>query len=66
MPMSRLLAGTALISRPPTSTVPAVASSSPARMRSAVVLPHPEGPSRATSSPGAMDRLSPSSALTLP
>ena len=44
MPMSRLLAGTLVTSTPPTDTVPDVASSRPARIRSAVVLPQPDGP----------------------
>ena len=52
MPISRLLAGTPLTSWPPTDTVPDVASSRPARIRNAVVFPHPDGPSSATSSPG--------------
>ena len=54
MPMSRLLAGTRVMSWPPTATRPPSASSSPARIRSAVVLPQPDGPSSATSSPGSM------------
>ena len=66
MPMSRLFAGTLVRSLPSTDTVPEVASSSPARMRSAVVLPQPDGPSSATNSPGSMRRVSPSSALTVP
>ena len=66
MPMSRLLAGTLVRSLPPTDTEPEVAWSRPARMRSAVVFPHPDGPSRATSSPGSMCRVSPSSARTDP
>ena len=66
MPMSRLFAGTDVTSRPPTETVPDVASSSPAKMRSAVVLPQPDGPSSATNSPGSMCRVSPSSARTVP
>ena len=42
--MSRLLAGTLLRSLPPTLTVPASCRSRPARIRSAVVLPQPDGP----------------------
>ena len=41
MPISRLFAETLVRSLPSTETVPEVASSRPARMRSAVVLPHP-------------------------
>ena len=54
------------MSLPPTSTRPVSASSSPASTRSAVVLPQPDGPSSATSSPGAMSRSRPSSAWTPP
>src|SRR5438105_10147523 len=64
MPISRLLAGTLVTSSPPKTTRPPSVSSRPATSRSAVVLPQPEGPSRATSSPGARVRLSPSRAVT--
>ena len=37
--------------RPATKTSPALAFSSPAMMRSVVVLPQPDGPSRQTVSP---------------
>jgi len=50
--------------RPPTSTVPAVGLSSPARCHSRVVLPAPDGPSRATISPGHSTRSTPRSAAT--
>ena len=53
MPMSRLFAGTSVTSRPPTTTRPPSTSSRPASARSAVVLPQPDGPSSATSAPGA-------------
>ena len=66
MPMSRLAAGTGDTSWPSTSTVPESAVSKPATMRSAVVFPHPEGPSSATSSPGASRRVSPSRARVVP
>ena len=46
MPMLRLWAGVRVMSEPPTSTAPESANSKPAAMRSAVVLPQPEGPSR--------------------
>ena len=42
------------------------ADSKPATMRRAVVLPQPEGPSSATSSPGAISSDSPSSARVVP
>ena len=60
MPMSRLAAGTDEMSLPSTRTDPVSAVSKPATMRRAVVLPQPDGPSSATSSPGAisMDSLS--------
>src|SRR5437660_937382 len=45
---------------------PRVGSSRPATRRSKVVLPEPDGPSRATSSPGAMSRLNASSARVSP
>ena len=51
MPMSRLFAGTWVTSALSTNTLPASGRSKPPRIRSAVVLPQPEGPSRATSSP---------------
>ena len=54
MPMSRLLAGTSVMSLPSTRTRPPSRRSRPASTRSAVVLPQPEGPSSATSSPGAI------------
>src|SRR5690606_21912282 len=41
-------------SSPATSTRPASGRRKPAIIRSVVVLPQPDGPSRATSSPGAM------------
>ena len=66
MPMSRRLAGMSVMSRPSTRTRPESSRSSPASERSAVVLPQPEGPSSATSSPGARSSERPSSALTSP
>src|SRR5262250_2618742 len=66
MPMSRLAAGTGAMFLPSTVTVPLSAVSNPARIRSAVVLPQPEGPSSATSSPGAISSDSPLSARTVP
>ena len=66
MPMSRRLAGMSVMSRPSSRTRPESSRSSPASERSAVVLPQPEGPSSATSSPGARSSDRPSSALTSP
>ena len=66
MPMSRLLAGSRVMSLPPTVIWPLSASSRPASSRSVVVLPQPDGPSSATSSPGWTVRSSPSSATTGP
>src|SRR5947207_208995 len=40
--------------RPPMAIAPEVGSSSPATIRSAVVFPHPEGPTRTMNSPSAM------------
>src|SRR5580704_5291650 len=50
--------GTAARSSPPSSTRPWSGVSNPARMRSRVVLPQPDGPSSAKNSPGKMSRLS--------
>src|SRR5258707_4706079 len=66
MPMSRLLAGSRVMSAPATVIWPASASSSPASSRSVVVLPQPDGPSKATSSPACTVRSSPSRATTRP
>ena len=63
MPMSRRSAGMPETSLPSTVTAPVSAVSKPARMRSAVVLPQPDGPSSATSSPGRDVQRRPSSAL---
>ena len=45
MLVGRRLAGTSVMSRPPTRSVPSSTSSSPAIMRSVVDLPQPDGPS---------------------
>src|ERR1700685_2339816 len=66
MPMSRLAAGIRETSLPSTVTEPESAASKPARMRSAVVLPQPDGPSSATSSPGAISSDRPARARTAP
>src|SRR5260370_37237792 len=66
MPMSRLLAGRRMMSAPATVIWPTSASSSPPSRRSVVVLPQPDGPSKATSSPAWTVRSSPSRATTGP
>jgi hypothetical protein len=66
MPMSRRAAGTPLKSRPLMRISPESACSKPATIRSAVVLPQPDGPSSATSSPGAMSSDMLSSARRVP
>ncbi len=45
-----------LTTSPPIATVPAVIGSSPAIIRSAVVFPHPDGPTKTTNSPSAISR----------
>ena len=58
MAMSRSRGSMSLTGRPPMKMVPAVTSSRPATRRSAVVLPHPDGPTSTISSPSAIDRSS--------
>ena len=53
MPMPRLYGGTFVRSRPSSDTVPVSGRMKPPMMRSVVVLPDPDGPSRVTNSPGA-------------
>src|SRR6516165_10673822 len=54
--MSRSLGGTKVTSRSPISTRPPSSGSSPASMRSAVVLPEPDGPTRTMNSPSLISR----------
>src|SRR6201986_4959602 len=54
--MSRSLGGTKVTSFSPISTRPPSRGSSPASMRSAVVLPDPDGPTRTMNSPSLMSR----------
>src|ERR1700742_4264923 len=54
MAMSRSRAETSLTTRSPIWIVPDVGVSRPAIMRSAVVLPHPEDPTRIMNSPSAI------------
>src|SRR5580698_1494209 len=66
MAMSRSRGGRLLTTRSPMRISPLVTSSSPAIMRSAVVLPQPEGPTRQMNSPSLMSRLSLSTASAPP
>src|SRR5262245_26282137 len=54
------------MSRPPWSMLPPLCVSSPAMMRSSVVLPQPDGPRKQTNSPCATARSMSSSAVKLP
>src|SRR6266496_802232 len=71
MPMLRFSVGTnrfradELTTREPSHTSPASGSSSPAIMRSVVVLPHPLGPSNTSSSPSSTSKLTSSTAGAL-
>src|SRR5262249_53340280 len=65
-PIFRCWAGRSVTSSPPNNTWPSSAVSSPAMMRSSVVLPEPEGPSSATKAPSATSRLMPFSAELVP
>ena len=51
MPRLRLCVGSGVMSSPSSTMAPLVGSSSPAIMRSSVVLPQPDGPSRHTKVP---------------
>jgi hypothetical protein len=66
MPVLRLFGGTVVTSRSPKRTLPAVGSRKPAIMRSSVVLPHPDGPSRKNSSPLCTARSTASTAVVRP
>ena len=66
MAMSRSLGGRSLTTRSPIEIVPALISSSPAIVRSAVDLPQPDGPTSTMNSPSATSRLRPSTAFTPP
>src|SRR3954451_25345315 len=58
MAMSRAFGGTSFTTRSPMRTWPRDTDSSPATIRSAVVFPHPEGPTSTMNSLSAIDRLS--------
>jgi hypothetical protein len=57
--MSRSRGATSLTTRSPIAISPPVIDSSPASIRSAVVLPEPEGPTNTMNSPSAISRSSP-------
>src|SRR5947199_2786917 len=60
--MSRSFGGTSLTTRPPIASVPALSDSSPAMMRSVVLLPDPDGPTSTTNSPSSTTRSTPCTA----
>src|SRR3954469_20905815 len=64
--MSRCRGGSPVTTRPLMRTWPPVTSSSPATMRSVVLLPQPDGPTRTTNSPGSTSRLTSRTATTPP
>ena len=64
--MSRSFGGMSFTSVPPTVIEPALIFSSPAIIRSAVDLPHPDGPTRIRNSPSATVRLRSSTATAPP
>src|SRR5262249_25300407 len=64
MAMSRSFGGRSFTISPPISMSPEVNSSRPAIMRSVVLLPQPEGPTRTTNSLLAISRLIPRTAST--
>ena len=66
MAMSRWLAGRWLTSSPSMSISPEVGSSSPAIMRSVVVLPQPDGPSSMKNSPSPIVKDDPFTAVKDP
>ncbi len=61
--MSRSFGGTVFTTRSSIVIVPLLMLSSPATIRSAVVLPHPDGPTRTMNSPSRMSRLRPEIAV---
>src|SRR3954471_14674364 len=61
--MSRCFGDRSLTTCSPIRTTPSLMSSSPATIRSAVVLPHPDGPTSTMNSPSAMSRSSRSTAV---
>jgi ABC-type uncharacterized transport system YnjBCD ATPase subunit len=66
METSRCATGIPVTSRPATSTRPRCTGCSPATALSAVVLPLPDGPTTASTSPGCASSVTPRSAGSLP
>jgi len=66
MAMSRSFGCTSLMSRPAISILPPSSGSRPASIRSAVVLPEPDGPTSTMNSPSLMSRSSASTAGVAP
>ncbi len=66
MATSRSPGSLLVTSAPSISTRPPLTDSSPAMMRSAVVLPEPDGPSSTKNSPGSMARSMPCSTVVVP
>src|SRR5688572_4336558 len=66
MAMSRSAGARSFMRLPATKTSPAVACSRPATMRSVVVFPQPDGPSRQTVSPAATVRSTSRTAASAP
>src|SRR5258705_6311835 len=64
--MRRFCTGTPVASSSPKYTLPALGASKPAITRNSVVLPEPDGPSKAINSPSLMSRLTPRKAPVLP
>ena len=64
MAIWRARGGRSVTTRPPMRTSPSLGGSSPAIMRSSVVLPQPEGPSKTRNSPSRDARSMPSTATT--
>src|SRR5688572_11352959 len=64
IPMSRVYAGRSVTSSSSTKMRPSVGRSSPAIIRSIVVLPQPDGPRSEISLPGGSSRSTPSTAVT--
>src|ERR687897_3714926 len=66
MAILRARGGRSLTTCPSMKTSPSLGCSSPAMVRSRVVLPHPEGPRRTRYSPSSVARSMPSTAWTRP
>src|SRR5437016_5586764 len=64
--MSRSFDSRSLTTRPSMRISPAEISSSPASIRSSVLLPHPDGPTSTTNSPSTISMLTPCTTWVLP